>query len=68
MAKAPKQTASFEQNLTRIEALVAELERPNVPLDEAISYYEEGVRLIKTCNKMLMEAEQKVTIVNDERK
>lgn len=68
MAKTSKKTISFEENLARIETLVTELERPAVPLDEAIACYEEGISLIRTCQKLLTEAEQKIIILNDARK
>lgn len=68
MAKTAKKSISFEDNLARIESLVTELERPAVPLEQAIAYYEEGISLIQTCQKLLTEAEQKITILNDARK
>jgi len=51
---------SFEKSLERIEEIVKNLERGDVPLDEALSLFEEGTKLIKGCGKMLDDAEQKV--------
>ena len=51
---------SFEKSLERIEEIVKSLERGDVPLDEALSLFEEGTKLIKSCGKMLDGAEQKV--------
>lgn len=65
MAKSTKKQASFEEQLSRIEVIVSELERQALPLDQAISFYEEGVKLIKECQKTLSEAEQKVLILNE---
>jgi len=51
---------SFEQAVARIEEIVRALEKGDVPLDTALSLFEEGTALIKMCGKMLDEAEQKV--------
>ena len=51
---------SFEKSLERIEEIVKNLERGDVPLDEALSLFEEGTKLIKSCGKLLDDAEQKV--------
>ncbi len=67
MAKAPKKSISFEENLNRIEIIVAELERQGLPLEQAINQYEEGVKLIKECQKILTEAEQKVLMLSDDK-
>ncbi|MCX7123268.1 MAG: exodeoxyribonuclease VII small subunit [Gammaproteobacteria bacterium] len=64
MAKLKKNT-SFEENMQQIEKIVADLERQSVPLEEAIGLYETGIGLIKNCQKILTEAEQKVRILND---
>lgn len=53
----------FEQALEKLEAVVARLEAGNVPLDEALASYEEGMELIRVCNKQLDEAEQRVEAV-----
>lgn len=68
MAKTSKKSVSFEENLARIETLVTELERPAVALEQAIAFYEEGISLIQTCQTLLADAEQKITILNDARK
>lgn len=65
MAKSSKKPISFEDNLSRIEAIVNELERQALPLDQAISFYEEGVKLIKECQKILTAAEQKVLVLSE---
>lgn len=65
MPRASKKAVSFEENLSRIESLVAELERQGLPLEQAIQYYEEGITLIKQCQKILSEAEQKVQLLSE---
>ena len=51
---------SFEQSVARIEEIVRALEKGDVPLEQSLTLFEEGTGLIKSCSKMLDEAEQKV--------
>ena len=51
---------SFEQSIARIEEIVRALEKGDVPLEQSLGLFEEGTCLIKSCSKMLDEAEQKV--------
>ncbi len=57
----------FEQAMARLEAIVSELEKGDLPLDESLKIFEEGIRLSKTCLKMLDEAERKVEILVQEK-
>jgi exodeoxyribonuclease VII small subunit len=52
---------SFEQALARLEETVAKLEAGNLPLEEAVSFFEEGTRLARLCNERLDAAELKVS-------
>ena len=54
---------TFEQAAARIEEIVKQLERGDAPLDQSLALFEEGAKLIKTCGKMLDEAEQVVARV-----
>jgi exodeoxyribonuclease VII small subunit len=56
-------TVKFEEALTRLETIVAELERGELPLDDSMRIFEEGVKLSKVCLKMLDDAERKVEIL-----
>ncbi|MFI5237539.1 MAG: exodeoxyribonuclease VII small subunit [Ignavibacteriales bacterium] len=53
--------SNFEQDLSRLEEISQILEEDNVELEKAISLFEEGVKLSKTCLKTLKEAELKIT-------
>lgn len=57
----------FEQAMARLETIVEELERGELPLDESLRIFEEGIRLSKTCLKMLNEAERKVEVLVQDR-
>ena len=54
---------SFEQNMLRLEELVALLERGEAPLEESLKLFEEGTALMKQCSTLLDKAEQKVTLL-----
>lgn len=48
---------TFEQSLKRLEDIVERLERGDVPLEESLRLYEEGLELSKTCSERLAKAE-----------
>ena len=53
----------FEDCLQRLEEVVNQLERGEVPLEQALKLFEEGVQLSNSCRKELEEAEGKVEIL-----
>ena len=55
--------AKFEESLQRLEAIVAELEKGEVPLDRALELFDEGMKLSGSCRKELETAEGKVEIL-----
>ena len=54
---------SFEKALKRLEEIVNKLESGNLPLDESLKIFEEGVKLSRFCTKKLDEAERKVEVL-----
>lgn len=58
----PKKQA-FEQSLARLEEIVRKLESANLPLDEAMKLFEEGMQLSRDCQKQLEQAEARVEIL-----
>ena len=59
----PPRKADFERSLTRLEEVVRKLESADLPLDEAMKLFEEGIRLSRDCQKQLEEAEGRVEIL-----
>ncbi len=55
--------ANFEDNMEKLEKIVTELEKGELNLDDSISKFEEGIKISKECNKILEEAEKKITIL-----
>lgn len=53
----------FEKALSRLEEIVRALEKGDLPLEDSIKLFEEGIRLSKTCMKMLEDAEKKVEVL-----
>jgi exodeoxyribonuclease VII small subunit len=54
---------TFEEALNQLEALVAKLEAGDLPLEEALRAFEEGVRLTRLCAGRLEEAERRVHLL-----
>ena len=54
---------TFEEASVRLDQIIKLLENPQTSLDDMLSYYSEGIGLIKFCNKKLDEAEQKITVL-----
>ena len=54
---------TFETALRRLEEIVHILEEGNSPLEQSLSVFEEGIRLVKFCNEKLDTAEQKVKLL-----
>ena len=57
----------FEDALARLETIVAELEKGDLPLNDSLKIFEEGIKLSKSCLKMLDDAERKVEIMVQEK-
>lgn len=57
----------FEQSLARLEEIVEKLEKGDLPLEDALKAFEEGVKLSKACMKLLEDAERKVEILLEDK-
>lgn len=55
-----EKSKSFEASIGRLEEIVRQMEKGDVPLEQALSLFEEGTGLIRTCSKLLDDAELKV--------
>jgi len=51
---------TFEKALGRLEEIARQLESGDIPLEDSLKMYEEGMKLIEFCNQKLNEAEKKV--------
>jgi exodeoxyribonuclease VII small subunit len=59
---------SFEAALDALEGIVERLEKGELPLEESLKLYEEGIRLSRLCHGKLEEAEGRIeTLLKDAR-
>lgn len=54
---------TFEQALAQLEQIVQKLERGELPLEESLGLYEEGIRLSRLCHAKLEEAEGRIEVL-----
>ena len=58
-----KKSINLEKALTDLEEIVEELESGDLPLEKAMKKFEEGIKLTRSCQSALKDAEQKVEIL-----
>lgn len=61
-----KKKLSFEEANARLQEIVETLDKNDLPLEEATSLYEEGVKMAKTCEEILTKCKGRVTILKSE--
>lgn len=59
--------ATFEESLKKLDEIVGQLENGNLPLEDSIKLFEEGVRLSTACKQELETAEGKVQMLIKQR-
>jgi len=60
MTKSNEKEINFEESLKLLENIVSKMENGSVPLDKALSMYEEGMEIANICTKALDKAEVKL--------
>jgi len=55
-----KDTANFETSLQKLEKIIEKLEDGDISLEDSVKSFEEGIGLVKECQKQLSQAELKV--------
>ena len=55
---------TYAQDYNKLEDILEKLESKNTSLDESLSLYEEGISLYKHCNKLLEDAQLKISKFN----
>ncbi len=56
---------SFEEQMQRLEEIVEIIDDGEVPLDQMLALYEEGMKRSQYCREYLEKAEQKVTLIQN---
>jgi exodeoxyribonuclease VII small subunit len=59
----PAKKPDFEESLARLEEVVRKLESANLPLDQAMRLFEEGMQLSRDCQRQLEQAEARVEVL-----
>jgi exodeoxyribonuclease VII small subunit len=54
---------TFENALSQLESIVSRLEDGDLPLEESLKLFEEGIKLSRFCNQKLNEAQEKVEVL-----
>jgi exodeoxyribonuclease VII small subunit len=54
---------SFEKSLDELEKIVAKLEAGDLPLEESLKLFEDGVKLSRNCRERLTNAERRIEIL-----
>lgn len=55
-----KNTATLEENFAKIEAILSDLERSDISIEDAFNKYCEGVELLRKCDESIDKVEKKV--------
>lgn len=55
-----RESRSIEQTFARIDELIVQLESPEISLEQSFQAYEEGMKLLKSCNEQIDRVEKKV--------
>lgn len=58
-----KSASHFEEAMEELEKLVEQMERGDLSLEESLKSFERGIKLTRTCQQALQDAEQKVQIL-----
>jgi len=58
----------FEEALKKLEKIVADLEKGDLTLDEALKKYQEGIELSRLCNSRLESAKKKIDVLAKNKK
>jgi exodeoxyribonuclease VII small subunit len=59
----PPKEQTFETAMKRLEEIVAEMESDNLPLETLLVRYEEGAKLVKSCQAKLADFERKIEMI-----
>lgn len=60
-----KKPKNFEEAIARLENLTQAMQGGDMPLEESLAAYQEGVELVRFCQEKLAEAEQKLHILDE---
>ena len=59
-----KKEMSFEEAIRELEKIALSLENEKIELDASLKLYEEGIKLVRYCNKLIDSAERKIKVLS----
>ena len=66
MSGKEKKELSFEEALANLESIIDSMEKGETPLGELVEKFEEGTKLLKTCQKQLKDAELRIESLKED--
>ena len=66
MSKKTEKLPALEESMVEISQLIEKMERGELTLEQSLGDFERGVTLVKHCQKLLTEAEQKVQVLTQQ--
>ena len=64
MAKTPRPPKNFESAIAQLEEIVASMESRELPLEDALDQYQNGIALLRFCQQTLSNAEARIQTLN----
>ena len=58
-----KKKQTFEESMSRLEQIVRAMERGDVALEESLKLFQEGTELVRSCQKLLDDAQMQVKMI-----
>ena len=58
-----KKKLTFEESMARLEQIVRAMERGDVALEESLKLFQEGTELVRSCSKLLEDAQMQVSMI-----
>ena len=57
---------TLEQSFERLEEIIAQMEKSDTTLDASFKMYQEGMKLVESCNNQLDKVEKQIIVLNDD--
>lgn len=57
---------NFEKSIEHLNTIIEKMEHGDLPLEDSLKYFEQGIQLIRQCQNALKKAEQKVEILTQQ--
>ena len=62
----PTAPKNFESALADLEQIVAQMENGQLPLEQSLAAYKQGIELLRYCQQTLLETEQQIQLLNEQ--